>query len=210
MPLPAGERTFLPGATWGATCVAAGLAAVAAVVALSLIAPLQPARSEDAPPHFSGPARAMLPPRLMIGEWQAILVVKGRPQPVRLEIHAVEPGQTAGKLTYSRPRDCTVDLQYGGPDGARHIFYMVPFTNCFRYGKDDYVALSRAEDLPSVFSDLSEDMPVYRSLPRRQRADAGTSDAAEGAAEPLPIVKQISYEISLGDREIETGLLARR
>ena len=203
MPLPRGKKSYQQGA--------ACLVAIAGVVALSLIAPLQKARSQGVPPHFTGPARALMPPRLMIGEWQAVLVVKGRPQPVRLEIHAMEPGQTAGKLSYSRPRDCTVDLQYGGPDGMRHIFYMVPFTNCFRYGKDDFVAISRAEDLPAVFSDLSEEMPVYRALPRRQRADAGATDAAEGETrEPLPMIKQITYQISLGDREIETGILARR
>ena len=203
MPAPPGERSRLHGA--------ARAAALAAIVALNLAAPVEPARSEGAQPRFFGPARALLPPRLMIGEWRAVLVTDGRPQPVRLEIHTVEPGRTAGKLIYSRPRSCTIDLQYGGPDGVRHIFYMVPFTNCFRYDKDDFVAVSRAEDLPKVFSDLSEEMPVYRALPRRQRAEAGTSDAADGAAgAPRPAVTELSYQVSLGDREIETGILARR
>ena len=210
MPEPAGQRKALR----RAACLAA-VAAMAAIVALGPVAPPQALGAEAAPQRFSGPARALLPPRLMIGEWRAILVVDGRPQPVRLEIHRIEPGRTAGKLIYSRPRDCIVDLQYGGPDGRRHIFYMVPFTNCFRYEKTDFVAISRAEELPSVFSDLSEEMPVYRRLPRRQRAGSGASDAAEGegegeAAEPMPIVKQLSYQISLRDREIETGILARR
>lgn len=202
MPMPPGDRTMLHGA--------ARVAAAAAIVALGLAAPAEGVRAQDATAQHGGPA-GPLPPRLLIGDWRAVVRLDNLPQPVHLQIHSVEPGETAGKLIYASPRRCFVDLQYGGADYGSHIFYMVPFTNCFPYKESDYVEITSVEALPRVFNDLSEDMPAYRHMPKDQGANAGASDAGEeSGAGGWASVEQIEYRLSLGGREVEHGVLARQ
>ncbi len=73
----------------------------------------------------------LIPPAALIGEWVAVVEENNYPQPVILRIDRIGPGKRAGKATYSSPRRCVVDVEYGGTHEDQHIFYIIPFTNCF-------------------------------------------------------------------------------
>ncbi len=195
----------------GVAPMAPRLAAVALLV-LGLAMLAGAARAGSAVPG-SGPPRALIPPIMLIGDWLTVIRTDGRPQPVRLSIHRIEPGKTAGKLIYASPKRCFVDLEYAGPDGDRHVFYIVPFTNCFRYESSDYVEIMSAQALPGAFNDLSQASPSYRLMPKDQKAASGASDVRPQRGDlpaGRPMVDRMQYTIRLGDRIAETGLLARQ
>ena len=129
-----------------------GFGFLAAAGAIALLAQPNPV---ELGPASGTTAQTLVKPEKLIGNWLTVIHTGDRPQPVRLQIHAVELGKTAGKLIYLAPKRCIVDLQYGGPDRDRHFFYLVPFTNCFEYGDDDYVAIMGTGEVPPVFNDLS-------------------------------------------------------
>ncbi len=184
----------------------------AAVVLLGLLGAVAPAYAQAARLDIGAVSRNLIPPRMLIGDWLTIIRIDDRPQPVRLRIHTIEPGQTAGKLIYASPKRCTVDLEYGGPNGDEHIFYIVPFTNCFRYGKADYIALVAAEPVSGASSDLTRQAENYRKMSRNQEASAGTSDASSGRKAPLeaPKIEIMQYVVNLGGERVELGLLTRQ
>ena len=194
----------------------AGRAALGvAIVALALLGPLQRAPAERARLDIGQAPPTLIPPHLLVGEWLTIVRTEGKPQPVRLRIHTIEPGKTAGKLIYSSPRRCVVDLEYGGPDGDLHIFYIVPFTNCFRYTKTDFVALGSIEPLAGAFRGLSAEAEGYRDMPRDQRAGTGApASDADSPGERVPTsrlkLERMEYVINLGGRPVEDGLLTRQ
>jgi hypothetical protein len=177
--------------------VAAGLTAIVpAPVALSA------GRSTSVDLGLQAPN--LIAPNQLVGEWLTIVRVNGRPQPVRLVIQRIEPGKTAGKLIYSSPRRCNVDLEYGGPDGDRHIFYMIPFTNCFDYKKTDYVAVWLAD-------------PAFDAGGgSKQHAGTGATDSADTAPSGTSLVPRIQgvervrYAVIMDDKQTETGLLTRQ
>ena len=191
---------------------AVSLALSTAVVLLGLFGTAEAAKAQAAQLDIGPAALNLIPERMLIGNWLSILRIDGRPQPVRLQIHTVEPGKTAGKLIYSSPKRCTVDLEYGGPDGDEHIFYIVPFTNCFRYGQADYIALTAAQSLSGASSDLTRQAKDYRLMSKDQIANAGTSDAdpRETKAAKRPKVEAMQYAINIGGRRMEFGLLTRQ
>lgn len=194
---------------WGAGY----LACAVAIVAFSLKSPteslgLEPASGASADVESS--VGKLVPAALLIGDWTNIVHVDNRPQPVRLQIRAMEPGKTAGKLIYSAPRRCVIDLQYGGAVQGRHVFYFVPFTNCFRYSQDDYFAITGSDDLPRAFVDLSEQPPTYRQMPRDQIASAAEVHSADADPEAKgPIVKTLKYVVHLDGRDIERSQMTR-
>ena len=190
---------------WGAGY----LACAVAVIALSLDRPaeslgLEPAAGAEV---SSG---QLIPPALLIGDWTNIVQVDNRPQPVRLQIRTMEPGKTAGKLIYSSPRRCVIDLQYGGAVQGRHIFYFVPFTNCFRYGEEDYFAITGSDDLPRASVDLSANQQSYRLLPKDQIASAAENQGADGDPPAgRPLVTTLKYVVHLDGRDIERSQMTR-
>ena len=188
-------------------------ACAVALVVLSLESPaeslgLEPASGSSAGAEASsGP---LIPPKLLIGDWANIVQVDNRPQPVRLQIRAMEPGKTAGKLIYSSPRRCVIDLQYGGAVKGRHIFYFVPFTNCFRYGEDDYFAITGSDDLPRASVDLSQQLPSYRQMPKGQIASAANARDADSDPQAAELsVETLKYVIHLNGRDIERSQMTR-
>lgn len=188
------------------------LALSAAVILLGLLGASQAAYAQAARLDLGKTPENLIPSRMLVGEWLTIVRTDERPQPLRLQIHTVEPGKTAGKLIYSSPKRCTIDLEYGGPDGDEHIFYMVPFTNCFRYGKADYVAFTAAEPASSASSDLTRQAGGYRLMPRKQKASAGAGDAdpPNKKASKKTQIRAMQYAIHIGGRRIELGFLTRQ
>ena len=197
MPMTARHRNGrrAPGLAW---------ALIAAGLATALPGPGAVSAGESVSVDIGLQAPSLVAPGQLIGDWLTIVRTNGKPQPVRLTIHRVEPGKTAGKLTYSSPRRCTVDLEYGGPDRDRHIFYIIPFTNCFKYKKTDYVAIWMAE-------------PAFQSADRsRQRAAGGGADA--DGAEPsgtslvprIQGVERVRYAVVKNDQPTESGLLTKQ
>lgn len=187
-----------------ATCLALGLAASFGAAGVGATEP----RAAEAP-------RALIPPLMLVGDWLTVIKTDDRPQTVRLELYRIEPGKTAGKMIYASPKRCFVDLEYAGPDGDRHVFYIVPFTNCFQYQAADFVELRSAQALPSAFNDLSQPSPSYRMMPKDQKAESGAADSdaqPQGAVSPAgrPMIDRMQYTIRLGDQVYETGLLARQ
>jgi len=193
---------------------AAGLTLSAAVVLLGLLGAAGPVNAQAARLDIGAPPANMIPPQMLVGEWLTVIRIDDRPQPVRLRIHTVEPGKTAGKLVYSSPRRCIVDLEYGGPDRDEHIFYIVPFTNCFRYGKADYIAFRAAEPLSGASSDLTRQAKDYRLMSREQKASvddsASDADPTKSKAGKMPKIQSMRYTVSVGGRNIELGLLTRQ
>ena len=193
---------------------AVSLALSAAVVLLGLFGTAEPAKAQAAQLDIGSTALNLIPERMLVGNWLSILRIDGRPQPVRLQIHTVEPGKTAGKLIYSSPKRCTVDLEYGGPDGDEHIFYIVPFTNCFRYGKADYVAFLTAAPRPGASSDLTRQAQDYRLMSREQTASAGApasdADRQKKTGAKAPKIQSMAYVVNIGGNGIERGLLTRK
>ncbi len=188
------------------------LALSAAVILLGLLGAGQAAHAQGTRIDLGRTPENLIPSRMLVGDWLTIIRTDERPQPLRLQIHTVEPGKTAGKLIYSSPKRCTIDLEYGGPDGDEHIFYMVPFTNCFRYGKADYVAFTAAEPASSTSSDLTRQAGDYRLMAKDQKASAGAEDAdpPNKKAPKEAQVRAMQYVINIGGRRIELGLLTRQ
>jgi len=184
-------------------------------LAFGLFALLGAAGAEATEPRAAEAPRALIPPLMLVGDWLTVIKTDDRPQTVRLELSRIEPGRTAGKMIYASPKRCFVDLEYAGPDGDRHVFYIVPFTNCFQYQAADFVELRSAQALPSAFNDLSQPSPSYRIMPKDQKAESGTADSdaqSPGAVSPAgrPMIDRMQYAIRLGDQVYETGLLARQ
>ncbi len=193
--------------------VAGYLTCAVAAIALSLYSPaesleLEPASGAGAGAEVS--SGQLIPPSLLIGDWTNIVHVDNRPQPVRLQIRAMEPGKTAGKLIYSSPRRCVIDLQYGGAVQGRHIYYFVPFTNCFRYGEEDYFAITGSDDLPRASVDLSANQQSYRLLPKDQIASASEAHGDDTDAQVgRPLVTTFKYVVHLDGRDIERSQMTR-
>lgn len=188
----------------------------AVLAGAGLFGPLQAARAQGARVDLGQEAVNLLPPRMLMGDWLTIVRTSGRPQPARLQIHTMEPGKTAGKLIYSSPRRCIIDLEYGGSDGDKHIFYIVPFTNCFGYKTTDYIAITAVGSLAAISSDLTQRAKDYQRMNKEQKASAGTSASDADPEQKMPAgaeapnVKSMRYRISLGGRFIEDGLLDRQ
>ncbi len=207
MAAPADRKTRIRLGIWAA------LAAV--TLGLGLVGPAGRAAADQVRVDLGAAPRDLIAPNALIGNWLTVVRYKDRPQPVRLELHTVEPGKTAGRLIYSSPKRCFVDLEYGGPDRDRHIFYIVPFTNCFRYRKTDYISITGIEPETPVFSDLSAQGQGYRQVPKDQRASADTAASdADPLDSPAPIggdlAQQMEYVITLGDQSLESGILTRQ
>jgi hypothetical protein len=172
--------------------------------------------------ELGGTAENLVPPESLLGAWHGVINRDGKPQPVFLSIKEVTPGRTAGKMTFASPRHCFIDLEYGGPDQGRHIFYMIRFTNCFDYGRDDFIALSQVpgEDLTTLFADDTEVKPNKASeilkkfdlgQPEPEPAP-GTGPTGEGpvAAAPPTGLGRIVYAINLGGEVTDSAILKRK
>ncbi len=170
-------------------------------------------------------AENLLPPEALLGEWHAVINRDGHPQPIVLTIQNVTPGKTAGKMTFASPKRCVIDLEYGGPDRGRHIFYMIRFTNCFDYGRRDFVALSQVpgEDIavPPVEDSGEKRRRAAEILDKFTPGHSGPAAAdeimpmAEGpAAVPLPPGPpgpgRIVYAINLAGEVRDSANLKRR
>ncbi len=168
-------------------------------------------------------AENLVPPEALLGEWRAIIKRNGQPQPVALSIKDVTPGKTAGKMTFASPKRCVIDLEYGGPDQGRHIFYMIRFTNCFDYGRTDFVALAQVpgEDISALFEDgAEEELRRARAAEILSRFTLGQSqpEAAPGsgpvdkgrAAAPPPGLGRIVYAINLAGEVQDSAILKRQ
>ena len=141
-------------------------------------------------------AENLVDPADLVGEWFAMVEEKTYPQPVHLRIAKVQPGKTAGKMTFSSPRKCVIDLEYGGPHEGRHIFYIVRFTNCFDYVNSDFVAISRA---PEAAGETARAEPAEDDIAAQAEED--------GEAAPLD---RIAYEITLGGKQREAAIMVRQ
>jgi hypothetical protein len=185
----------------------------AAIIGLALGLAVSTAAAQQVTLNIAPEAEGLIPREHLLGEWSAVVVVDTFPQPVRLRIKRVEPGETAGKMTYASPRRCVIDLEYGGPHEGRHIFYMVRFTDCFKYKKTDFVALSRVPE-PEPEPVAPEPEPEAVEL---QQFKLGQTDKKK-AAPPEPVEEstpaappdQILYAISLGGSQQESAILSRQ
>ncbi len=163
-----------------------------------------------------------MPPEDLVGEWAAVVEIQAKPQPVTLRIDQVTPGKTAGKLTYSSPRRCFIDLEYGGPYEGRHIFYMIRFTNCFEYQSSDFVALSRDPDAETEQEAAAAAAAKARKKKKQQdllaKFDLGQADHAgaepngesPAGAKPRKKAERIVYTVSLGGEERESAIMVRQ
>ena len=167
-------------------------------------------------------AENLVPPEALLGEWQAVIRRDGHPQPVTLSIKDVTPGKTAGKMTFTAPRRCVIDLEYGGPDRGRHIFYMIRFTNCFDYGRSDFIALSQVpgEDIAALLADGAEEkrsrtaeilskFGLGQSEPEGAQGTAPIDEDPTAAAPPQGLGR-IVYAINLGGEVRDSAILKRR
>ncbi len=168
-------------------------------------------------------AENLVPPEALLGEWQAVIRRNGRPQPVTLSIKQVTPGKTAGKMTFASPKRCFIDLEYGGPDRGRHIFCMIRFTNCFDYGRNDFIALAQVpgEDIAALLADgAEEEVRRARAAEILSKFTLGQSepDAVPGAgpidndpaAAPPKGLGRIVYAINLAGQVHDSAILNRR
>jgi hypothetical protein len=169
-------------------------------------------------------AENLVPPEALLGEWHAVIRRDGKPQPVTLSIKDVTPGKTAGKMTFASPKRCVIDLEYGGPDQGRHIFYMIRFTNCFDYGRTDFIALAQVpgEDIAALLADGTEEesrraraaeilskFKLGQSEPEGAK-DTGPIDKDPAAAEPPKGLGRIVYAISLAGQVHDSAILKRQ
>lgn len=198
--------------------LATAWAALAVLILLALLP--TPGRALVLDLSFAG--ENLVPPEDLVGEWAAVVEVQDNPQPVTLRIDAVIPGKTAGKLSYSSPRRCFIDLEYGGPHEGRHIFYMIRFTNCFEYQTSDFVALSRD---PSEETDREiaaaaavearkrkkqQDLLAKFDLGQADHAGAEANDESPAGAQPHKKAERIVYAVSLGGEERESAIMVRQ
>ena len=198
--------------------VAAAWAALAVLILLILLP--TPGRAIELDLSFAG--ENLVPPEDLVGEWAAVVEIQDNPQPVTLQIDQVTPGKTAGKLSYSSPRRCFVDLEYGGPHEGRHIFYMIRFTNCFEYQSSDFVALSRDPDAETDREIAAAAAAKARMKKKQQdllagfdlgQADhAGAEPIGEGPAGAIAHKKaeRIVYAVSLGGKERESAIMVKQ
>ncbi len=198
--------------------LAAAWAALAVLVLLTLLP--TPGRALKLDLAFAG--ENLVPPEDLVGEWAAVVEVAAKPQSVTLRIDQVTPGKTAGKLSYSSPRRCFIDLEYGGPHEGRHIFYMIRFTNCFEYQSSDFVALSRdpgAEtDREAAAAAVAkarkkkkqQDLLAKFDLGQAEHAGAEPNGESPAGAEPRKKAERIVYTLSLGGEERESAIMVRR
>lgn len=162
-------------------------------------------------------AENLVPPEALVGEWQAVIRRRGKPQPVFLRITEVSPGKTAGKMTFASPLRCVIDLEYGGPDRGRHIFYMIRFTNCFDYGRDDFVALSQVpgEDITGLIeASTRRKSDKLAEVLSKFNFETLETDAAAVAA-PTPGARpaglgRIVYAINLDGEVRDSAILMRQ
>lgn len=169
-------------------------------------------------------AENLVPPEALLGEWRAVLKRNGKPQPVSLSIKNVTPGKTSGKMTFASPKRCVIDLEYGGPDQGRHIFYMIRFTNCFDYDRSDFIALAQVpgEDIAELLSDGSEEKSRraraaeilgkfnFDKLWPRAETGAEPIDEEPAAAEPPKGLGRIVYAINLAGQVLDSAVLKRQ
>lgn len=169
-------------------------------------------------------AENLVPPEALLGEWHAVISRDGSPQPVTLAIKDVTPGKTAGKMTFASPKRCVIDLEYGGPDQGRHIFYMIRFTSCFDYGRTDFIALSQVpgEDIAPLFEDgaaeesrraraaeILSKFTLGQSEPTAAK-DADPIDEVPAAAGPPKGLGRIVYAINLAGKVHDSAILKRQ
>ncbi len=167
-------------------------------------------------------AENLVPAEALLGEWHAVIRRNGRPQPVTLSIKNVTPGETAGKMTFASPKRCFIDLEYGGPDQGRHIFYMIRFTNCFDYGRSDFIALAQVpgEDIAALLADDTEEKSARAaeilskfSLGQSEPESAqgtGPIDERPAAAAPPRGLGRIAYAINLAGEVQDSAILERQ
>ncbi len=183
-----------------------------------------PARAQQAARLDLGyAAENLVPSEALLGEWFAVLKRNGRPQPVSLSIKDVTPGKTAGKMTFASPKRCVIDLEYGGPDQGRHIFYMIRFTNCFDYGRNDFIALAQVpgEDIAGLRRDGAEEearraraaeILSKHTLGQSEPEDAKAAEPTDEdpAAVPPKGLGRIVYAINLAGQVQDSAVLERR
>ncbi len=218
---PPGARGVAPFAVGSAAFprrFALAAAALAVLVLLTLLS--TPGRALELDLSFAG--ENLVPPEDLVGEWAAVVEVAAKPQPVTLRIDQVTPGKTAGKLSYSSPRRCFIDLEYGGPHEGRHIFYMIRFTNCFAYQSSDFVALSRdpgaetdreaaaAAAAKARKKKKQQDLLAKFDLGQADHAGAEPNGEGPAGAEPRKKAERIVYTVSLGGEERESAIMVRR
>ncbi len=182
-------------------------------------------------------AKGLIPPEDLMGEWLAIIEHKGYPQPVTLRIQHVEPGETAGKMTYASPRRCFLDLEYGGPHEGRHIFYIIRFSNCFEYRSTDFVAIAKAPEAerpgrPEESAAKAAPRPAeaaetaalngFKTLgpgPQPDTAQEGEAKPPQapeeepdeaGARQARQKTERVVFSVNLGGEERESGILVRQ
>ncbi len=198
--------------------LAAAWAALAVLILLTLLP--TPGRAVKLDLGFAG--ENLVPPEDLIGEWATVVEVQAKPQPVTLRINVVAPGKTAGRLTYSSPRRCFIDLESGGPHEGRHLFYMIRFTNCFEYQSSDFVALSRDPDeetdreaAAAVAAQArkkkkQQDLLAKFDLGQADHAGAEPNGESPAGAKPRKKAERIVYTVSLGGEEHESAIMVRQ
>ena len=168
-------------------------------------------------------AEDLVPPEALLGEWQAVTSLDGKPQPVSLSVKDVTPGKTAGKMIFASPMRCVIDLEYGGPDRGRHIFYMIRFTNCFDYGRGDFIALAPVpdEDAATLSAhgakeaakrrravEILKKFDLGQSGPKKARSAVPIDQAP--AAKPPNGLARIVYVINLAGQVQDSAILNRK
>ena len=198
--------------------LATAWAALAVLILLTLLP--TPGRALKLDLSFAG--ENLVPPEDLVGEWAAVVEIQTKPQPVTLRINVVTPGKTAGRLTYSSPRRCFIDLEYGGPHEGRHIFYMIRFTNCFEYQNSDFVALSRDPDAETDREAAAtaaaearkkkkqQDLLAKFSFGEAERGGTELDDEDHAGAPPHKKAERIVYTVSLGGEEHESAIMVRQ
>jgi hypothetical protein len=180
-------------------------------------------------------AENLVPPEALLGEWHAVINRGGNPQPIVLSIMNVTPGKTAGKMIFASPRRCVIDLEYGGPDRGRHIFYIIRFTNCFEYARTDFIALAQVagDDIAALAADGAEvkrrraaeilskytlGQPERENAPEPENAKDAVPIGEDSAAAPSRGLARglarglgrIVYAINLAGEVEESAILKRR
>lgn len=166
----------------------------------------------------------LVPPAALIGEWVAVVEENNYPQPVILRIDRIAPGKSAGKVTYSSPRRCVVDLEYGGTHEDQHIFYIIPFTNCFEYEKTDFIAISRVPEEPELPPESEEQRAPepkelqqfkLRGTEEEKTAPPPEKDGESESGEESPPgqperIDRILHAVTLGGTVRESAVMTRQ
>ena len=125
-------------------------------------------------------------------------------------------------MSFASPRHCFIDLEYGGPDQGRHIFYLIRFTNCFDYGRTDFIALAQVpgEDIAALDADDTGEKS-RRTAEILSKFDLGQSEPGvvpgtgpieedPAAAPPPKGLGRIVYAINLSGKVRDTAILKRQ